>query len=40
MKPENEGAETPFTFDETAKVEPGTGSGESEKEDAEDVVKV
>lgn len=35
MKPEDEDAETPFTFDE-----PGTGSGKSEKEDAEDVVKV
>ena len=38
MKPEDEDAETPFTFDESAKAE--SGSSKSEKEDAEDVVKV
>ncbi len=35
---EAEGNDAPFIFEETAKAEPG--SGESEKEDAEDVVKV
>ena len=39
MKPEDEGSETPFTFDAAAKAESDTGS-KSEKEDAEDVVKV
>lgn len=38
MNPEDEDAETPFTFDESAKAE--SGSSKSEKEDAEDVVKV
>ena len=38
LKPEDGDAEAPFTFDAAAKAEPG--SSESEKEDAEDVVKV
>ena len=38
MKLEPEDAS--FTFEETAKSDPGSGDSESEKEDAEDVVKV
>lgn len=37
-EPESEDAS--FTFEETAKSEPGSGDSENEKEDAEDVVKV